>query len=235
MNRMMGQIRAIERPALLTERIYDEVKRNIQNSHFKPGDVIREVDLCESFNVSRTPVREALQRLQYEGLIEAQGVRGLVVATLTREDIEEIYQLRLILEVSAVNLACTAQDSSAKRQYLKEMANAIQSAALAVRSSNSEVFIEANREFRNAWLSMVPNERLKRSVRLYAGHVRALQSSTLVSLKRQKTVLDGMKAIQAAILSSDHAGAELAMRDYLSVAHNAMLELLEFSEITQTE
>lgn len=230
---MLTHLQALERPAPLTERIYRELKDNIQSARLKPGEAIREVDLCERFNVSRTPVREALQRLQHEGLVETQGVKGLVVATLTRHDIEEIYQLRLILEVGAITLACTAPGGVDKLAHTKAMADAIRQAGVAAKTGDSELFIESNRAFRNAWLSLVPNERLTRAVKLYAGHVRALQASTLTRPSRQKTVLAGMRAIQQAITSGDPIAGEAAMRSYLALALSAMLELAEFSEVTR--
>jgi DNA-binding GntR family transcriptional regulator len=86
----------------LRERILDVLREAIITGELKPGQPLIEVDLASQLGVSRAPLREALQTLAREGLVETMPYRGSVVRVLTRTDIEELYSLRSVLESFAV-------------------------------------------------------------------------------------------------------------------------------------
>ena len=77
---------------------YTAIKSAIRDGTYRPGDRLREEEVAERFGISRTPVREALARLQEKGLLEAGPGRGLSVTVLDMQRIFEIYALRLELE-----------------------------------------------------------------------------------------------------------------------------------------
>jgi DNA-binding GntR family transcriptional regulator len=85
--------------------VYHSVRNAIWEGSFARGDRIREEDIAQSLGVSRTPVREALQRLQQRGLLAAQPKRGLAVVQLSNRQIFDLYAMREILEGSAARLA----------------------------------------------------------------------------------------------------------------------------------
>lgn len=79
----------------LTQRIYEEIKQAIVLNNFKEGEKLTEEGLSKKLNTSRTPVRSALKRLQYENLIVKDDVlRGLIVSHISEEDIKEILPIR---------------------------------------------------------------------------------------------------------------------------------------------
>jgi DNA-binding GntR family transcriptional regulator len=84
---------------------YAVVREGIFSGRFEPGDRITEQQVVELSGVSRTPVREALRRLQTQGLVEVQPNLGAVVASWSSEDTEEIFELRALLECFATRLA----------------------------------------------------------------------------------------------------------------------------------
>jgi DNA-binding GntR family transcriptional regulator len=85
-------------------RISQEIEETILSGQFKPRERLIEMDLISRFGVSRTVIREALKRLEAKGLVRATPYRGVVVADLTVEEIEEIYFLRAELEKIAARL-----------------------------------------------------------------------------------------------------------------------------------
>jgi DNA-binding GntR family transcriptional regulator len=85
---------------------YAVVREAIFSGRFCPGDRITEQEVVELAGVSRTPVRDALRRLQTQGLVEMQPNLGAVVASWSSEDAEEIFELRAMLECFATRLAC---------------------------------------------------------------------------------------------------------------------------------
>lgn len=83
------------------EEAYEYIRGEIVHNHFRPNQVISENQITEQLNMSRTPVREALKQLEADGLIEMRG-RENVVAPLTEEAVQEVYELRSLLETFAL-------------------------------------------------------------------------------------------------------------------------------------
>ena len=208
-----------ERPASLGDRAYERLREYLRSGKVTWGEPLREATLAAKLRVSRTPVREALARLACEGLVEAHG-RSFTVPTLSEEDLDQIYDLRLLLETEAIRQAAGRAPDNPGPDDVKR---SLDEAAAAHARGDAERFIAANRRFRAGWLSLVPNRRLVRMVELYADHVRALQFLTLGDVQRQKVVLRGMKDILRALERGDLAAAADAMRRYLGISRDAML------------
>jgi DNA-binding GntR family transcriptional regulator len=88
-----------------SDRAYRTLREDIVEWRLLPGTVLAEVEQSERLGVSRTPLREALGRLNAEGLTRAAGGRGVVVTDISLEDIDELFELRETLEVKAAALA----------------------------------------------------------------------------------------------------------------------------------
>ena len=88
----------IEKNKSMREKVYDTLKQMIIDGVIKPGERIIETEYSNKFQISRTPIREAIRMLELEGLVESQTTGGIIVKTLTREEISEIYKIRIALE-----------------------------------------------------------------------------------------------------------------------------------------
>nr|WP_315199877.1 GntR family transcriptional regulator [uncultured Aquabacterium sp.] len=97
----------------LAERAYAQIKQLIFDFHLLPGDRFSEADLTQRVQVSRTPLRQALQRLQREGFLLVFPKSGWQVAPLNFESFDELYDLRLLLETHAVARLCEAEERPA--------------------------------------------------------------------------------------------------------------------------
>lgn len=86
-----------QEPRLSTEQIHDELRDRIALLRYDPGEMLGEVALAEEFGVSRTPIRQALQRLEYEGLVVTRRGIGTMVATIDLPYLRSVYALRLKL------------------------------------------------------------------------------------------------------------------------------------------
>ena len=211
-------LQPVQRVASLGDRVYDLLRDYLRSGQVRWGEPLREADLAARLGVSRTPVREALARLASEGLIEAHG-RSFTVPTLTSEDLEDIYDLRVLLECEAVRQAAARPAGE-----VGEVQRALEACEAAHGRGDAEGFIAANSRFRAAWLGMVRNARLVRTVLFYADHVRALALLTLGDPQRQKVVIRGMKDILDALERHDGHRAADAMRSYLGISRSAMLQ-----------
>lgn len=110
----------------IAEDIADLLREAIILGQFKPNTNLKEADLANTYNVSRSPIREALKRLEREGLVVSRRNRGFVVVALTIEDIEDLYELRRSLETLAIRHAArkrTREDLAAMAAVLDELAD----------------------------------------------------------------------------------------------------------------
>ena len=213
-------VQPVERAASLGDRVYEKLREYLRSGRVAWGEPLRELGLAAQLGVSRTPVREALARLASEGLLEVHG-RSFTVPSLTESDLEDIYDLRLLLEIAAVRQAARRAGDV---PGLGKVRRALDEAEAAHARRDPEGFIAANRLFRAAWLSLVRNRRLVRSVELYADHVRALQLLTLGDTQRQEIVLRAMKDIFSTLERCNEDEAAEAMRRYLGISRSAMLQ-----------
>lgn len=105
----------------LADRVFEKLEGDILGGKYNRGDILTELKLCEELGVSRTPVREALRRLEQEHIIEFSG-KGSVVVGITRSDIEDIYAIRLRIE----GLAAGGAAKNITPEGLKELREAIE-------------------------------------------------------------------------------------------------------------
>jgi DNA-binding GntR family transcriptional regulator len=92
----------------LREKVYSTLKKRILSFELKPGERFFETEMAENLGVSRTPIREAFNRLEQEGLIKALPKRGYAVSDVTSREIEELYEIREALEILALRAAVKA-------------------------------------------------------------------------------------------------------------------------------
>jgi GntR family transcriptional regulator, rspAB operon transcriptional repressor len=110
--------RAPSRPRrYLTNEVYEALRRAIVEREFDPGEPLTEQALCRRFAVSRTPVREALARLERDHLVRVVPKKGAFVRTLSHDEIRELYQIREGLEALAVRLAAPRIDPEELRGF----------------------------------------------------------------------------------------------------------------------
>jgi DNA-binding GntR family transcriptional regulator len=100
---LVGSMR--DRYSTAQELVLETLREAILEGVLPPGARLRQEDLAAAFNTSRIPVREALRVLEYEGLAESQPHRGFAVTALDADQIEEIYDLRTVLETHAIRVA----------------------------------------------------------------------------------------------------------------------------------
>ncbi|MCS7477786.1 GntR family transcriptional regulator [Umezawaea endophytica] len=112
----------------LADEVADRIREAIFTGVYAPGAQVREVELSEALDVSRGPVREALLRLEREGLVRSEWHRGATVTTLSPEDVEELVSLRGVLEQLAVDRV-VAHASDEDLAVLAKAADAMERAA----------------------------------------------------------------------------------------------------------
>jgi len=84
---------------------YTALMASLRGGTFRPGDRLREEEVAERLNLSRTPVREALRRMESEGIIEHRPRLGAIIRQLSQAEVVELYEMRIVLERSAAQMA----------------------------------------------------------------------------------------------------------------------------------
>ncbi|MCY4137948.1 MAG: GntR family transcriptional regulator [Rhodobacteraceae bacterium] len=141
----------------LNEIAYRTIKDDIISCALQPGDDISEATLLARYGFSKAPIRSALLRLRQEGLVVSRGRRGNMVSQVTFRDVQEIFQLRLMLEVVATRLAAGKVDPD----RILNLNNAVVSSFSAGREQKDETeYMKANREFHRYIAESSGNQRL---------------------------------------------------------------------------
>ncbi len=145
----------------LSDHIYRALKSDIITCRLKPGALIFEGDVARQYQVSRAPVREAIKRLAQEGLVESEPSLGHRVTPVTLQDVRELFKMRQILEVAAVNeAACLASDEQlAQLAALAGDGFALDGEAARLR------WHQQNVEFHVALAALSQNSRLVQAIR----------------------------------------------------------------------
>lgn len=164
----------LSRPAALPDRIFAVLRHRILTCTMKPGEKIIEAALCDEMHVSRTPLREAFNRLAREGLIEMTPFRGVAVAAVTVEGYQELCELRKIVEGGATALAAERSTPDAVDRLLAVAETRYQVGDKATYAdylrANSAFHLELVRSTGNAQLESVVMAALDRHQRpLYLG------------------------------------------------------------------
>jgi DNA-binding GntR family transcriptional regulator len=192
--------------------VYQSVRNAIWEGRFAHGDHIREEDLAKSLGVSRTPVREGLQRLQQRGLLVPGQARGLAVAQLSYKQILDLYAMREILEGSAARLAAQhATDAEIQLLYRLQK-------ELSIEGHKPLVLVNLNRRFHQHIYEAAHNEYLIYTLEALHDSMALLHNLTFrMPSRRGQSDREHFKIVQA-IEKRDSQLAEQAARHHIQQA-----------------
>ena len=205
----------------VVDKAYRMLRDRIVNGELVTGDRLKERELCEELDVSRTPVREALRRLQAEGLVEIEPRRGGVVAGIRADEVDEIYSLGILLESYAARLAAeraTTDDLAALDALLADM-----QAALAETPPDRAQYLQLDSRFHRRILDITRNRRLDTIVGQVVGVPILVQAFTHYTADHLQQSLQQHGNIVAALRAADPDWAEAAMRAHIHSAREVML------------
>ncbi|WP_212524422.1 GntR family transcriptional regulator [Actibacterium sp. MT2.3-13A] len=185
---------------------------------YKPGDRLVESELADRFGMSRTPIREALQRLETQSLLERDG-RSLIVASLNHNQLAELYVVRCELEGLAARLAAkhaTDEEVRVLRAMVEEDAALL---------DNPRALARANRRFHKQVHLASHNSFLVQQLDLVHRSMALMATTSLAIEGRGKTALQEHRAIVEAIAAHDGKAAYEALKSHISKAFEERLRL----------
>ncbi|WP_026818190.1 GntR family transcriptional regulator [Arthrobacter castelli] len=205
------------------QSIYTRLKDEILHGKHPPGTPLRETSLASRFGVSRTPVREALGRLQHEGLLE-RGQRGLQVRRVDPEQILQVYDMRIMLEEEAARQAAAARTEMdlVRLDSLLERDRSLSAPDDATR-------IATNLEFHAAIWTAAHNPVLEDLLERLSTHLVHAPTSTLSVGNRWPESLDEHAGLVEAVRTRDTDNAGLHAKEHMTTARNLRLEMFRHS------
>ena len=186
-----------------SEIVYDFLKLNILNGKLKPGERIAVADIAKILGVSGIPIREALTRLEAEGLITIAPHIGASVISIDKTQLEEIHVIRTELEGLATRLACrclTEEDFERLEEILRESEEALA-------ASDYKELTELNESFHLSIYRCCPNQSLYKMIVELLNKSRFASSSLVISESRAKNSVEEHRAIVAALRRNDGGAA----------------------------
>lgn len=199
---------------------FDQLMSAIRSGTYRPGDRLRETEVADRLSLSRTPVREALRRLEAEGIIEHRPRIGAVIRTLGQSEVVELYEMRLVLERTAAEMAAKhASDAEVDSMAAinDEISDALASPARAA---------AINQTFHRAIYLAARNQFLLESARAMNNALLLLGPTTLADKDRIGVVVAQHSQIIDGISKGDIEGAGAAAEAHLQTSLRYRLKIL---------
>ncbi len=194
-------------------RLYDELRQQIISLALPPDSTISRNEIAERFNVSQSPVREAMMRLEQDGLIISYPQSRTVVTRIDVARIREEHFLRVSVECEVVRALAEKRDPSLMvkaRGFLKLQE------ALVDDTEQAVMFKQLDEAFHNALFAAVNQANLHGHITARCGHLARLRTLDLPREEKMESVLEGHRAILDAIETGDGDHAARVMRKHLS-------------------
>jgi len=207
----------------LREKIYKDIRNDIMQGKLLPGQRVVESVLVERFKVSRSPIRESLRRLESEGMITLEHNKGITVSRLSSQEIEEIYNLRWLLESYAARLSAeraTKNDVA----YLKDLNSKLKAAA---RNYDLMSWIQNNVSFHDFLSENSGNGNLTQVLSTIKRRVYRYHYMIIRIPGHFKTYLDQHEGILKACENKDGKGAERHMKAHLQTIKRVLIDYLD--------
>jgi len=207
----------------LRDIVFEALREAIINGTLKPGERLMELQLAEDLGVSRTPIREAIRKLELEGLVVMIPRKGAYVAGISIKDIADVFEIRAALESLAAGLA-------AKRitePEIKELYRSLEKVAEASQEGDFEKVVQSDTELHDLIYKASRNGRLVQLINKLREQIQRFRSTTLSYPGRIKQTLEEHEKLVKAISQGDSSLARALAQEHIENAENSMMEALK--------
>ncbi len=207
----------------LRELVLDAIREAIINGSLKPRERLMEIQLAEELGVSRTPIREALRKLELEGFIVMIPRKGAYVADISFKDIADVYEIRAALEGLAAALAAERITD----EELEEMERFLVGKAEAIANNDMDKLVDVDTRFHELIYQASRNDRLSNIINNLREQIQRCRVTSLSVPGRMQQSLQEHRTIVEAIQSRDTQLARQVAQDHIENAENIMMESLK--------
>ncbi len=204
------------------ENAYNYVKSQILNLGFKPGEYLTDIQISNKLNISRTPVREAFRMIEQEGLLVYEARRGWKVYTLTLDDVNEIFEIKIALEGKLSRRAAQCEDEHLRKK-LKETIKSMRKVADA---NDVESWILLDTDIHHTIYLMAHNQRALQIIENLNDQWNRLRTGFSARTGRINRSIIEHEALVQAILDGNGQNAEKFTQDHLRNVQDELVNTL---------
>jgi len=224
-DRVLGEMQSIGpsiRPSSIADTVYDAIYQRLMSLEIAPGSRMPIDVIARELNVSQTPVREAMSRLESEGLVRKAHLIGYSAAPQrSRRQFEDLFAFRLLLEPEAARLATLNMTPGALQQLEMAALDMGQGTPAVDRNSRYSRFARTDAQFHDRILEIAGNEVLRRA--LADQHIHLHLFRLLFHTRVTQEALEEHEGLLAAFRLADPALAEARMRDHITRSRDRLM------------
>ncbi|MGN0514567.1 MAG: GntR family transcriptional regulator [Lachnospiraceae bacterium] len=206
----------------LRDVVFDTLRQAILKGDMEPGERLMEITLANKLGVSRTPIREAIRKLELEGLVHMIPRKGAVVASISEKDMRDVLEVRITLEELAVKLAIknmTDEDIEALRQASKDFENA-------VISHDVVTIVEADVAFHDIIYNKTQNNRLIQIINNLREQMYRYRLEYIKDARTHSILINEHNDIIECIRNKNVEEAKNAVREHIANQEKSIVRLI---------
>lgn len=210
----------------LREVVFNSLREAILTGQLQPGERLMEIQIAENLGVSRTPVREAIRKLEIEGLAVMIPRKGAEVAKITKKQLQDVLEVRKALEELAIQLAC----KRITEEDVKELEQAHEEVKTMAKDQNLMEIVRADVHFHEIIYRAADNERLLQILHNLRQQMYRYRLEYLKNTDNHKLIIEEHDAILKAVKGLKIQDAMAAMRKHIDNQENGVISLIEETE-----
>jgi DNA-binding GntR family transcriptional regulator len=215
----MTKLQELRKNPNLTEKTYSSIKKGILSGTFEPSFRMTEELLSTQLGISKSPVREAFNRLENEGLIRIEPRKGAFVRQFTATEINSLFNLRVVLELYSIS------EAKITPKFLRSMKDSIERTEVILSKGDRAAHVDEDQRFHRMIAEATGNEEL-------CGIFENIQQKSLLCRYRSYELSAtssplAHKRIYEALAAEDRSNAKIAMEDHIMYVKSRLLDALE--------
>lgn len=206
----------------LRDVVFNTLRQAILRGELKPGERLMEIHLAEKLGVSRTPIREAIRKLELEGLVTMIPRRGAEVARITEKNLRDVLEVRRELDAFSCELAC----DRITKQEGEELQRACEEFAAATATRDATVIAEADVKLHDIIVHAAGNERLTEILNNLSEQMYRYRFEYIKDTSNYEKLVEEHRIIYESILNKDKQTAAQTARVHIDNQERSILNLL---------
>ncbi len=207
----------------LRDVVFKTLRRGILTGELKPGERLMEIHLANRLGVSRTPIREAIRKLELEGLVTMIPRRGAEVANITEKNLKDVLEVRQALESLAIELACE-RITPENKEALREKLNQVEEAA---RTGDSSAIASADVAFHDAIVEASGNVRLTQLVSNLGEQMYRYRFEYIKDESKHPQIMSEHRIMYESILEGDKVKAARIVKTHIDNQEEAIMRKIK--------
>lgn len=207
----------------LRDVVFNTLRQGILTGELKPGERLMEIHLANRLGVSRTPIREAIRKLELEGLVTMVPRRGAEVSSISKEDVQDVLEVRRTLDTLAVGLACVRMTPEDKQRLWEANVEFEKT----TKTKDATTIAQADVKFHDVILMATGNNRLVQMVNNLAEQIYRYRLEYVKDSRNHKQLIEEHERICECINRGDKEGAEQAIQTHIDNQERNIINQLE--------